>query len=164
MLFIFTFVFAFLSLFIYVEFGWKTYVLVDCNPGMRCKANINRTSSSNCPYYYVCTLCVKPYLFLFPESLIFTSTLTLQHNIQHPPSHIWILYTRTCMHTHTHADYYRVYQVFMSVIKLFLLFLVRWPFVYLAYNVHASGVTRKYYFFYVLGDIQCDSRCADPAT
>ena len=37
LLLIFTIIFLVFSLFIYVEFGWKTYVLVDCNPAMRCK-------------------------------------------------------------------------------------------------------------------------------
>ena len=33
----FTFLFGSLSLFIFVEFGWKSYVLVECNPTMRCE-------------------------------------------------------------------------------------------------------------------------------
>ena len=111
-----------------MEFGWKTYVLVDFNPGMRCKQ-----AKQALTVFTPCTLCVlcltfQASLLFFPESLIFTCTRTLQH-IQHPPPPHTPIHTYDVIRCHTciHSDYYRVYQVFMSVLKLFLLFLVSDP-------------------------------------
>ena len=47
LLLVLTLMFLFLSLFIYVEFGWKTYVLVDCNPALRCKYTRRRKKAKH---------------------------------------------------------------------------------------------------------------------
>ena len=102
--------FAFLSLFIYVEFGWKTYVLVDCNPGMRCKWRILSL------YFHPSHLGSYSTPFAGSSATLSGAHCSLAHASQ---DNYYVL----CIFSL--ADYYRVYQVFMSVLKLFLLFLVR---------------------------------------
>lgn len=103
-------------------------------------------------------------LLRFPRITHWSIVLILQYNMQHPSLlmnpyiHTWFYTYYT--HMHTHADYYRVYQVFMSVIKLFLLFLVSelsCTYTTLTITKHTGDI------ILFVGDIQCNSRCADPA-